>query len=122
MLIGRYNYKRWFADAKLIAGQRGFDFNTQDDSFAYGGDIYSNENDRPSDTGITIGQGNKTNSFMWEQQVGYLVNPATNLKLFANIVFRDFNPEAITASTMKSNTLWFSIGLRTDLFNWYNDF
>jgi hypothetical protein len=122
VLIGRYNYKRWFADAKFIIGQRGFDFNTDEDSFSYGGDIYRNYNDRIADTGIKIGQGNKTNSFMTEIQAGYLLNPATNLKLFTNIIYRDFNPEAITASTTDSNTLWLSIGLRTDLFNWYNDF
>jgi hypothetical protein len=122
VLIGRYNYERWFADAKLIIGQRGFDFNTEEDSFSYGGDIYRDYNDRNADTDIKIGQGNKTNSFMTEIQTGYLVNPETNLKLFANVVFRDFNPEAVTATTIDSNTLWFSIGLRTDLFNWYNDF
>jgi len=122
VLIGRYNYKRWFADAKLIMGQRGFDFNSPEDSFAYGGDIYTDEINRPSNTGIRIGQGNKTNSFMTEIQAGYLLNPTTNLKLFTNIIYRNFNPDAITASTMKSNTLWFSIGVRTDLFNWYNDF
>ncbi len=122
VLIGRYNYKRWFADAKFIIGQRGLDFNTDEDSFAYGGDIYTNENDRVGDTGITIGQGNKTNSFMTEIQAGYLLNPTTNLKLFTNIIYRDFNPEAISQTTMNSNTLWFSIGVRTDLFNWYNDF
>ena len=122
VLIGRYNYKRWFADAKFIIGQRGFDFNTDEDSFSYGGDIYRDYNDRDADTGITIGRGNKTNSFMTELQAGYLINPATNLKLFTNIVFRDFNPEAETTSTMSTNTLWFSVGVRTDLFNWYNDF
>ncbi|WP_431157415.1 gliding motility protein RemB [Winogradskyella poriferorum] len=122
VLIGRYNYKRWFADAKVIMGQRGFDFNTTEDSFNYGGDIYADEDNRISDTGIKIGQGNKTNSFMTELQAGYVINPETNLRLFTNIIYRDFNPEAITASTMNSNTLWFSIGLRTDLFNWYNDF
>jgi len=122
VLIGRYNYERWFADAKVIIGQRGLDFNTDEDSFSYGGDIYRDYNDRIADTGIKIGQGNKTNSFMTELQAGYLLNPATNLKLFTNIIYRDFNPEAITASAMKSNTLWFSIGVRTDLFNWYNDF
>lgn len=122
VLIGRYNYKRWFADTKLIIGQRGFDFNTDEDSFSYGGDIYRDYNDRVSDTGITIGQGNKTNSFMWEHQMGYLLNPETNLKVFANIVYRDFNPETVTSSTSESNTLWFSLGVRTDLFNWYNDF
>lgn len=122
VLIGRYNYKRWFGDAKFIIGQRGFDFNTDEDSFSYGGDIYRDYNDRNADTGIEIGQGNKTNSFMTEVQAGYLLNPETNLKLFTNIVYRDFNPDAITASTVDSNTLWFSIGVRTDLFNWYNDF
>jgi hypothetical protein len=122
VLIGRYNYKRWFADAKVIMGQRGFDFNTDEDSFSYGGDIYRDYNDRDADTGIRIGRGNKTNSFMTELQAGYLLNPTTNLKLFTNIIYRDFNPEAITASTIDSNTLWFSIGVRTDLFNWYNDF
>ncbi|RCT55633.1 gliding motility protein RemB [Winogradskyella sp. KYW1333] len=122
VLIGRYNYKRWFADAKFIIGQRGYDFNTTDDSFNYGGNIYADEDNRVSDTGIKIGQGNKTKSFMTEIQAGYLINPETNLKLFTNIIYRDFNPEAINASTMDSNTLWFSIGIRTDLFNWYNDF
>lgn len=122
ILIGRYNYKRWFADAKFIIGQRGFDFNTNEDTISYGGDIYRNYNDRDADTGIKIGRGNTTNSFMTEVQAGYLLNPATNLKLFTNIVYRDFNPDAITATTTNSNTLWFSIGVRTDLFNWYNDF
>jgi hypothetical protein len=122
VLIGRYNYKRWFGDAKVIIGQRGFDFNTPEDSFNYGGNIYESEVNRVGDTGIEIGQGNKTNSFMTEVQAGYLLNPATNLKLFTNIIYRDFNPEAITALTTDSSTLWFSIGVRTDLFNWYNDF
>ncbi|MBC3846132.1 gliding motility protein RemB [Winogradskyella echinorum] len=122
VLIGRYNYKRWFGDAKFIIGQRGFDFNTDEDSFNYGGNIYGDEDFRVADTGIKIGQGNKTNSFMTELQAGYLINPATNLKVFTNIIYRDFNPEAITPTTMKSNTLWFSFGVRTDLFNWYNDF
>jgi len=122
VLIGRYNYERWFADAKLIIGQRGFDFNTPQDNFNYGGNIYADEDNRVSDTGITIGQGNKTNSFMTEIQAGYLLNPTTNLKLFTNIIYRDFNPEAITPTTTDSNTLWFSVGLRTDLFNWYKDF
>lgn len=122
VLIGRYNYKRWFADAKVIIGQRGFDFNTAEDSLNYGGNIFADEDNRIGDKAIKIGQGNKTNSFMTEIQAGYLLNPTTNLKIFTNIIYRDFNPEAITASTMDSNTLWFSIGVRTDLFNWYNDF
>jgi hypothetical protein len=122
VVIGRYNYKRWFADAKLVFGSRGLDYNNGTDDFSYGGDIYRNYNDRPFDTGVEVGQGIKTNIFHAELQSGYIVNPATNLKLFAYLSYRDFNPNAITESTFENNTLWFSIGLRTDLFNWYFDF
>jgi hypothetical protein len=122
ILIGRYNYKRWFADGKIIIGERGFDFNDGVDDFSYGGDIFRSENDRVGDTGITIGQGNNTTVFHTEFQGGYIINPVTNLKLFTDISFRNFDPDAETATTLKSNTVWFSIGVRTDLFNWYKDF
>ncbi len=121
ILIARYDYRRWFADAKIIFGMRGFDFNTTEDSFSYGADIYRNYNERPFNNGVKIGQGNKTNTFNAELQGGYVVNPVSHLKLFTNISFRNFNPEADTASTFKSNTVWFSVGVRTDLFNWYID-
>ncbi|MDU8886636.1 gliding motility protein RemB [Yeosuana sp. MJ-SS3] len=122
VLIGHYFYNRWFADAKFIFGTRGLDFNDGTDNFSYGGDIYRDYNDRPSDTGIEVGQGNKTNTFYAELQSGYLINPSTNLKLFTNISYRSFNPEAQTISKFDNNTFWISIGVRTDLFNWYFDF
>ncbi len=121
ILIARYDYRRWFADAKIIFGMRGFDFNTTEDSFSYGADIYRNYNERPFNNGVKIGQGNKTNTFNAELQGGYVVNPVSHLKLFTNISYRNFNPQAETASTFKSNTVWFSVGVRTDLFNWYID-
>ncbi|GAA3646366.1 hypothetical protein GCM10022397_34070 [Flavivirga jejuensis] len=122
ILIGRYHYKRWFADAKLIYGIRGLDFNDGTDNFSYGGDIYRDYNDRPFDTGVEVGQGIKTKTFNGNLQAGYVINPASNLKVFADISFRDFDPEAETATTFKSNTVWFNFGVRTDLFNWYFDF
>lgn len=122
VLIGRYNYQRWFGDAKLIIGQRGLDYNTDEDSFSYGGDIYRDYNARNADTGIKIGQGNKTNSFMAELQAGYLLNPTTNLKVFTNIIYRDYNPDTVSDTTIRNGSVWFSLGVRTDLFNWYNDF
>lgn len=122
ILIGRYNFERWFADAKFIFGTRGLDFNTETDDFSYGGDIYRNYNERPYDSGVKIGQGIKTKTFNAELQAGYIINPVSNLKLFTNISFRNFNPDATTENTFKSNTTWFSLGVRTDLFNWYNDF
>lgn len=121
VLIARYRYKRWFADAKLIFGTRGFDFNNDTDNFNYGGNIYRSENDRPFDTGVTVGQGLKTKIFHGNLQAGYLINPATNLKMFTDVTVRNFNPESTTATTFKNNTVWFNLGVRTDLFNWYFD-
>ncbi|HLT52661.1 MAG TPA: hypothetical protein VKZ97_02160 [Flavobacteriaceae bacterium] len=121
VLVGRYHYKRWQADAKFVIGARGFDYNSDTDTFSYGGDIFRNYNDRPFDTGVEVGQGIKTSTFNAEMQAAYLINPATNLKLFANISFRNFDPNAETLTTFKNNTTWFNLGLRTDLFNWYFD-
>lgn len=108
ILIGRYNYKRWFADAKLVFGVRGFDINDGTDNFSYGGDIYRSYEERPFDTGVEVGQGIKTNTFNAELQGGYIINPVSNLKLFTNISFRNFDPNANTAALVKSNTTWFS--------------
>ena len=121
ILIGRYHRNRWSGDAKLIFGKRGFDFNTIDDSFSYGGDIYRNYNERNADSNIKIGQGITTNTINAELQASYLINPVSNLKLFANLNYRNFNPDAITTTTFENSTVWFNIGIRTDLFNWYFD-
>ncbi|WP_100610143.1 gliding motility protein RemB [Confluentibacter lentus] len=122
IIIGRYHYKRWFADAKLIFGLRGLDFNDGTDDFSYGGDIYRDYSDRPFDTGVEVGQGIKTKTFNGNIQAGYVINPASNLKIFTDITFRNFNPEAETATAFNSDTVWFNLGVRTDLFNWYFDF
>lgn len=121
--IARYFKGRYFADAKLTFGQRGLDFNTTDDSFNYGGNIYLDYDlNRPFDTGVEIGQGNKTTIFIADLQAGYLINPSTNMKLFGSLIYRSFDPTAETANTFKENTTWFSIGLRCDIFNWYFDY
>lgn len=117
--IARYNKDRWFGNMKLIVGKKGFDFENSD--LSYGGDIYLSYNDRFSDYGNEIGQGNTTNIFIADLQGGYILNPATNLQLFAGLTYRDFDQMIQTNSSMK-NTTWFTIGLKSDLFNWYFDF
>jgi len=121
IVIGRYRYNRWYGDARFIFGTRGFDFNDGTDNFSYGGDIYRNEQDRPFETGVNVGQGINTKTFFANLQAGYVVNPASNLKVFTDITVRNFNPEATTTSTFKNNTFWLNFGVRTDLFNWYFD-
>ncbi|HLF53320.1 gliding motility protein RemB [Flavobacterium sp.] len=121
--IGRYHKGRYFADAKVTFGTRGLDFDTAEDSFNYGGNIYkSYDDDRPYDRGVEVGQGNKTTIFIADLQAGYLVNPAMNLKFFGSIIYRNFDPTQDTATTFKEDTTWFTIGLRADIFNWYFDY
>lgn len=121
--IARYHKGRIFADAKLTAGTRGFDFANSGANSNYGSDIYRDyDQDRFADTGVKIGQGNKTTIFIADVQAGYLINPSTNLKLFGSLIYRNFNPTVETVTVFKENTTWFSVGIRSDIFNWYFDY
>lgn len=121
--IARYFKGRWFADAKMTYGKRGLDFDTAENPFNYGGNIYKDyDENRPYDKGVSVGQGNKTTIFIADLQGGYLINPATNLKLFGSLIYRNFNPTADTKFDFKGNTTWFSVGIRADISNWYYDF
>lgn len=121
--IARYHKGRYFADAKLTYGIRGLDFNTVTDNNNYGGNIYiAYDDNRPFDNGVKIGQGNKTTILIGDFQAGYLVNPATNLKVFGSLIYRNFSPTTETDLVKKEATTWFSIGLRCDIFNWYFDY
>ncbi|QCX37522.1 gliding motility protein RemB [Aureibaculum algae] len=116
--IARYKKDRWFGSAKINMGNKGFDIN----GLNYGGNIYQSYEDRTGDTGIELLQGNNTRIFIADFQGGYLVNPATNTKLFAGIIFRKFNPAQAITDTAIDNSTWFTFGLKADLFNWYFDF
>ena len=121
--IARYHQGRWFADFKLTSAVRGFDFAASGANSNYGTNIYRDyDADRFADSGVKVGQGNKTKFFMTNIQGGYLINPSTNLKLFASYIYRDFNPKENTATVFKESMNWFSIGLRSDIFNWYFDY
>jgi hypothetical protein len=120
--IARYQRGRIYADAKFIMAKRGFEFNTPENSFFYGGNIYGTEDDRVSDSGNDLAQGNTTDFFHAEVQAGYIINPATNLKIYGSFIYRNFNPEVATQTVFKNQTTWVNFGLRTDLFNWYYDF
>ncbi|MDI6045148.1 energy transducer TonB [Flavobacterium yafengii] len=121
--IARYHKGRLFADAKVTVGTRGLDFDTAEDSFNYGGNIYKDYDEkRPFDSGVKVGQGNKTAIFIADFQGGYLVNPSTNLKLFGSYIYRSFDPTKNTETTFTESTNWFTLGLRADIFNWYFDY
>ena len=118
-LIARYTKSRWFANAQLTLGQKGFDYNN---TVSYGGDIYQSYDNHFQDFNNTITQGNKAMIQVASLNAGYLLNPKTNLRAFVNLTARNFTPKTATATFTKQNTLWFQVGLRTDLGNWYFDF
>ena len=123
LVIGRYSKGRLYADAKFTVGVRGLDFNASENNANYGSNIYlSYDENRPLDVGVKIGQGNKTHVMIADVQAGYLVNPSTNLRFFASFIYRNFDPMADTATFSKDSTAWFSVGLRSDVFNWYFDY
>ena len=119
--IARYERERWYGTAKFIYGKRGFEPVGVDD-IDYGASIYSNDEKRPSDNGIKIGAGNPATTVFGDLELGYLLNPATNLKLYASIIYRDQNVELPDPVHLTEQTLWFNLGFRTDLFNWYFDY
>lgn len=120
--IARYRKDRWYGDAKLIIGKRGFDFVDEGSNTNYGQNIYRTEEERALETGVKIGQGNTTNSIFGSLEAGYIVNPTTNLKLFGRLIYRDFNTLQNTVSHFDNSTVWLNFGVRTDIFNWYFDY
>lgn len=121
ILIGHYHKGRIFGDAKVIVAQRGSDFNTPEDQLFYGADIYGNEDNRAYELGNEIAQGNTIDFFFTELQLGYLINPATSLKVYGSVIYRDYSPMVNTDENFESQTTWFNLGIRTDLFNWHYD-
>ncbi|MCK5781016.1 MAG: gliding motility protein RemB [Flavobacteriales bacterium] len=114
----RYRYERFFADAKLILGRKGFD--TPETN--WGGDIYKPYTTREQDYENVIAQGNTGTLFFTNLKAGYIVNPAVNLKLFVDFTFRDFSILDETDFLRNSSGAIISFGVRTDLFNTYYDF
>ncbi|WP_299666845.1 gliding motility protein RemB [uncultured Polaribacter sp.] len=118
--IARYKKDRWSFNGKLTFGKKGFDF--QDEAISYGGNIYQSYEDRFGDTGNELAQGNTATIFIADFQGNYLLNPANNLNLFGGFTYRKFSPKVSTTPYPEGNTVWFSVGVRADLFNWYLDF
>jgi hypothetical protein len=98
------------------------------DLTSFGNDVYMSTGEfeepsgfihagRPSDFGIAMYQGNLTDINYLQLNIGYLINPSTNFKIDFSIVKRD-----LVSEEQEVNTMFYSIGLKTDLFNHYYDF
>lgn len=121
LAILRYNKDRLYGHAKFIVGERGFEPEADSDPY-YGSDLFGDEANRNANDGVNIGQGNRVNSYYGEIEVGYIINPITNLKLFGRAIYRDFDASVNNDRTFDNTTTWLSFGVRTDLFNRYYDY
>ena len=72
---------------------------------------------RPSDFGISMYQGNLTNINIIQLNVGYILNPNTNLKIDFGVMKRN-----LISESNEESAIYYSFGLKTDLFNHYYDF
>jgi hypothetical protein len=121
IFIARYTKDRWYGIAKAIYGKRGYDVLSNGDNAYYGGNIYRSENDRIRDLGNEVGQGNTTTFLFGHLEAGYVINPASRLKVFGQAIYRSTSPEFNNALVRDESTLWLNVGIRTDIMNWSFD-
>jgi len=136
LLIVNYRKKRWTARAQLMIAKYGGKI--KGDPTSYGSDVYMSTGDFANETGalnVGIGrpdrdnnevldeygmelyQGNLTNVNYLQLNFGYIINPKTNFKIDFGITKRNF-----TNNLSELNTIYYSLSIKTDLFNHYYDF
>ena len=121
----QYNWKRLYFQYKLNYGQYGDDWDVENNVFAnYGHNVYSDyttavhiEGNEISD-GHYLLTGRKTTVMVNDFVVSYLVNPAYNLNVFAEVAHRSFEAQGLD----NQNDFIFSVGIRTSLDRKYYDF
>jgi hypothetical protein len=121
MLIGRYTKDRWYGIGQFIYGERGFDILQNGDDAYYGGNIYRTEDDRIADNGNEVAQGNTASFVYGRLEAGYIINPASNLKVYGQFIYRDIAPQLDNVVVQDATTTWFNFGIRTDIMNWSFD-
>ena len=133
----QYNWKRWYFQYKLNYGQYGDDWDVEKNEWAnYGHNVYNDyttavildfdENGNPAvdanghltGNGHYLLTGRKTTVMMNDVVLSYLVNPAYNMNIFAEVAHRHFEAQGLDTQ----NDFIFSFGIRTSLDRKYYDF
>ena len=125
----QYNWNRWYFQYKLNYGQYGDDWDVENNVWAnYGHNVYNDyntaipldfdENGQDTADGHYLLTGRKTTVMMNDFIVSYLVNPAYNMNVFAEVTHRHFAAEGLDTQ----NNFIFSFGIRTSLDRKYYDF
>ena len=125
----QYNWNRWYFQYKLNYGQYGDDWDVENNVWAnYGHNVYNDyntaiplefdENGVDTQDGHYLLTGRKTTIMMNDVIVSYLVNPAYNMNIFAEVTHRSFKAQGLD----DQNDFIFSFGIRTSLDRKYYDF
>ena len=110
-----YKHKKWEIHLQILKSKYGGKI--INDPTSYGNDIFMSNNDRPSDYGIEMFQGNLSNLNYYKFTVSYLFNPKTNLKVESGYVYRSLEDDY-----EENITNFFFFALKSDLFNRYYDY
>jgi hypothetical protein len=126
LLMINYRRDRWIVRVQLMLAKYGDKI--KGDPTSYGNDVYMSTGEfqepsgfthtgRPSDFGIVMYQGELTDINYMQLNIAYIINPITNFKIDFGITKRN-----LVSESDEVNTIFYSIGIKTDLFNHYYDF
>lgn len=108
-----YHYKQWFFQAEFMLVVTGLDTA----GINYGKNIFRSYTQPAQFLGNYMAQGLKTNITYLDFKIGYLLNPAYNLRIEAGITNRNATNDF---GTTQNNFIYF--GIKTDINNHYYDF
>ena len=121
----QYNWKRMYFKYKLNYGQYGDDWDVENGVWAnYGHNVYNDYSTAIQIEGYDVNDGHflltgrKTTVMMNNFVVSYLINPAYNMNVFAEVAHRHFAAEGLDTQ----NDFIVSFGIRTSLDRKYYDF
>ncbi len=121
----QYNWNRWYFQYKLNYGQYGDDWDVENNVWAnYGHSVYNDYNTAiqidgyDTNDGHFLLTGRKTTVMLNDVIVSYLVNPAYNMNVFAEVTHRSFKAQGLD----DQSDFIFSFGIRTSLDRKYYDF
>jgi hypothetical protein len=114
LIRAHYRFGRWSLLAALHHGNLGRDGENEN----WGGDIYQSWEDRSVDNGAFAGQGNSSTLTYFRVESTFTLNPRYNLQLHAG--YQNRSETAAVGGFPDSR--WWYFGLRTNVYDSYQDF
>jgi len=115
LLQAQYRKGRWQGQAAIHTALVGRD---ETAAANWGGNIFKSFKVRSADTGVFIGNGIAADLLYWRAELNYIVNPLYNLRLQLGVQHR--SGDAVEVGLPDSQT--FYLGLRTNMYELYQDF